>query len=230
MKCEEFQKNILSEPNGEDDVAIQHKASCHDCARFADDLSLFDDQLRDALQVNVPASLKDELVPPQITRRSRRGIRAVSYAVAATVLFLVGVAGFINLNQITPLDRLIVSHIEHEPYILTKDMNPPDSEVEATLASMGVDMQGPVGDVTFIKKCYIGDELIAHLVVKGEKGPVSILVMPNQAITEQQFIEGAQLVGTVTPLSDSASLAVVGFVGEPLEPLRLKAQNAFKAN
>lgn len=58
-----------------------------------------------------------------------------------------------------------------------------------------------------------GDGL--HLVVQGERGPVTLLLMPAQPVDGVLPLQAGEFQGVIMPL-DHGSMAVVGNNGEPV--------------
>jgi Protein of unknown function (DUF3379) len=227
MNCEEFQKEVMSQPNDLRESILTHSKDCTGCAEFIVEFGVFEGHVHDALQVPIPPSIQEKFIADNIRYRANNRLRKVSYALAASVMFMIGVALFVNLNSLPKLEYMIVEHIEKEPFTLTNLMNPSSAEVKSTLASLGIQMQGSVGNIRVLKKCYLGEQLVAHFVVDGQNGPVTLLVMPNESTHTNRQIESAQLQGVILPFAKQGSIAVVGYKGEPIDTLASQAQSVF---
>lgn len=227
MKCDEFKRQIMSLPNETSDDVDEHKHDCPECAKFVEQIGVFDLQVQDALQVPIPAFINDEFIKETIAHKITNKYRKISYAFAASLMFVIGIALFVNLSSVPKLEHMVIAHIEKEPFTLTTDMHPSDSDVKSTLASLGIDMNGSVGTIRFLKRCYLGEELVAHFVIEGQQGPVTVLLMPNESIKGPMHVDSSQLQGVIEPLNQGSSIAVVGYIGEPIKPIIEKAKQAF---
>ena len=75
----------------------------------------------------------------------------------------------------------------------------------------------------------VGKELVAHFVIEGEKGPVTVLVMPDESIQDTMYVDSKQLRGIVLPLAkNQGSIAVVGYLGESIKKIANKAVDSFE--
>ena len=54
-----------------------------------------------------------------------------------------------------------------------------------------------------------------HLVIQGEKGPVTLLLMPDEKIDMAELIEGDNVNGVILPVGDG-SIAIIGERDEDL--------------
>jgi hypothetical protein len=55
---------------------------------------------------------------------------------------------------------------------------------------------------------------VAHFVVQGEQGPVTVLLLPNEKVNGPERVDEDGFVGTIVPLQIGGSIAVVGEPGE----------------
>ena len=106
-------------------------------------------------------------------------------AVAATLVLaaFVGIRMYGSNVTYPSLADEIVAHLDHEPYALRVTDEPVDERrlakvVPANLAHMNHD----AGLITYAQTCVINGRKIPHLVIQGEQGPVTILLLPDEAI------------------------------------------------
>ena len=81
------------------------------------------------------------------------------------------------------------------------------------------------GLITYAQSCKINGVEVPHLVIQGERGPVTILLMPGQAVDEPQSITGESVNGVIIPVGDG-SIAIIGDREEPLEPIQKNVVNS----
>ncbi len=226
MNCDEYQRTKMSDPDFEDADVKAHEQSCRICQEFTAELVVLDTSLIDAMQVPVPASLHDHLEDTPLVKR-KQGMMTIGYAAMASLLTLFAIYFFTTVQSPPPLSNVLLTHIEKEPFALTTVMDYQPADVKATFASVGVDANQPIEDVRFIKRCFIKGELVAHMVIEGEKGPVTVFVMPNVKARNVMDFKGEQLQGKLVPISTKHSMAVIGYLGEPLQAILERYRDKF---
>jgi hypothetical protein len=115
----------------------------------------------------------------------RRFTAPVWLAVAATLVLAAFIGVRIiggNVTYPTLADE-IIAHLDHEPYALRVTDEPVDARrlakvVPANVATMNHD----AGLITYAQTCVINGRKIPHLVIQGEQGPVTILLLPDEAV------------------------------------------------
>ena len=78
-----------------------------------------------------------------------------------------------------------------------------------------------LGLLSYAQSCLVRGEWIPHLVVQGERGPIMLLLLPHERVTEPVPLELPEegFSGVIVPLGEG-SVAVMGEEGEPLELIR----------
>jgi hypothetical protein len=82
-------------------------------------------------------------------------------------------------------------------------------------------MDHSAGLITYAQSCEIGGREVPHLVIQGERGPVTILLMPEEMVDSPQSLMGDNVNGVILPVGDG-SIAIIGESDERLE--RIEAQ------
>jgi hypothetical protein len=62
---------------------------------------------------------------------------------------------------------------------------------------------------------------VPHLVIQGEHGPVTILLMPDEYIAEAVSIDGENIKGVILPIG-KGSIAIIGDSEERLDKIQEK--------
>jgi hypothetical protein len=231
MNCEEYRQAIAADPSRDD--GDEHVRACPDCRAYRDELRALDQKIGRALQISVPVLRMPDL--PDIDTTGivalpvrRRFTSPAWLAVAATVVL----AAFVGIRMIggnvtyASLADEIVAHLDHEPYAL-RVVDKPVSErrlakvVPANVASMNHD----AGLITYAQTCVINGKEVPHLVVQGERGPVTILLLPDEAIDGAVELEGESINGVLLPVG-GGSVAIIGERDEELEPIRQNVMNS----
>lgn len=215
MKCEDYKEAIATDPSWEGGEA--HLSGCTACQGYRDDMQALDRRIQQALSLRVPKLDVPEL-PELDTEKvvalpARRRISTPAwFAVAATVV----IAAFVGVrmvgNDVTypSLADEILAHLDHEPKAL-RVIDEPVSErrltkiVPASIANMNHE----AGLITYARTCVINGKKIPHLVIQGEFGPVTILLMPDEMIEGAVQIDGQSINGVILPVG-SGSVAIIG--------------------
>ncbi len=190
----------------------------------------FEELLSRALKIDVPAARAARTV----TRRPAPWRWA---AVAAGVLLTVGVS--VRLLQdygYLPTGSLagdVVAHIHHEPGavripVVSKGDAVAAAEVSAIVLAGGARIEHMQPMVRYAKLCPFRGEQVAHLVVQGEAGPVTVLLLPHEEVDGPVAVDEDGFVGTIVPLDIGGSIAVVGQTGEPLGEIQSEVAAAVR--
>lgn len=223
MNCFEFRRHFTADPRSREPDIIRHRQECAACARFAQQQEKFESRLAEALNVEVPKELRARLVLRQSLQQPRR-FRTL--AIAAAVLLTVALAGGWWLQSPAhSLDRIVIAHIEGERELLaSRDQVPADKVAQLTRA-IGMPLQGDIGTVHVAEICPIGKHHGAHLILAGEKGPVTVLLLPRETVARRKSFERGGFQGVLMP-TGYGGLAVVGEPGEALDDIARRMQRA----
>lgn len=222
MNCLEFRNIVGAEPGNRDKAVLAHRLACTACNEHAQRLLAADQRLREAMQVDVPDRLAARVMLRKAFANRRRG---PWLAAAATVLLGIGVASvFVKQQSDIPLDAEVIEHIHHEPHLLLEtDTTVDDARLQKVLFQGGAGLSGEIGELSFAKLCPFRGRLVAHLVMRGENGPITLLLLPNVQVSGPMPVNEEGFEGVILPL-ESGSVAVVGVTGEPLESVEYRVK------
>ena len=222
MNCEDFKKAIAADPSATFEGA-EHAAGCMDCAAFQADMQALDARIGEALAIDVPELAMPELPPVEddnvvnlpFVRRNRAPAwlaMAASFALAAVIVTQ-------YLGDPVAYDSLadeIVAHLDHEPYALkvTDEAVSERRFMRVVNESVGT-MDRNVGLITYAQSCVINGKTVPHLVMQGEAGPITLLLMPDEMVDMAQQIDGEGINGVILPVGDG-SIAIIGDRSENL--------------
>ena len=226
MNCEDFKKAIAAEPQATFEGGAEHVAACESCASFMAEMQALDARIAGALAIDVP-ELKlpvlpdienDNVVSPPFGRKGRITVPAwigiaASLAMAAFIGFQM--TGTRPGGEYSLADE-ILAHIDHEPGALQVTNVAVSEERLSRVVNPSVGtMDRDVGLVTYAQSCVINGKTIPHLVIQGEKGPVTLLLMPDEMIDSAMIIDGESVNGVILPVGNG-SIAIVGERDEAL--------------
>ena len=164
---------------------------------------------------------------PEKTPAKRPGGRhwPALVAVAATMVLAAGAWFGLRtvepVHAVSPLGAEIIAHIHHEPGALAVTASTvPDAELGSVLQRGGASLAAPLGRVSYAKLCPFRGRMVAHFVVQGEQGPVTVMLLPDEESSGPAMIEEDGFKGTIVPIDGGGSMAVVGQPDEDLEVIR----------
>ena len=231
MNCEDYKLAITADPSGTD--GDDHVAGCAECRAYRDEMRSLDRRIGRALEISVPElrmpDLPDIDTADVVALPARRRFTApVRLAVAATVVLaaFIGFRMFDNNVTYASLADEIVAHLDHEPYSLRVTDEPVSDRrlakvVPADVASMNHD----AGLITYAQTCVINGKKIPHLVIQGERGPVTILLLPDESIDDAVQLDGESINGVLLPVG-GGSIAIIGERNEELETIQQNVVNS----
>jgi len=111
----------------------------------------------------------------------------------------------------------VLAHLDHEPAALLPSTTPVSGERLASVVPANVARMDPgAGLITYAQSCEINGNTVPHLVIQGEYGPITILLMPEEAIAGATPIDGDNIRGVILPVGDG-SVAIIGAREEKLD-------------
>ena len=142
--------------------------------------------------------------------------------IAATVV----IAAFVGLRMIDPdpgsglpLDQEVLAHFDHEPSALQVTTVAVSGEKLSSVINPSIGtMDRNVGLVTYANSCVINGRTIPHLVIQGERGPITLLLMPEEMIDGVMTLDGKGVSGVILPVGNG-SVAIIGEQDEPLDEI-----------
>jgi hypothetical protein len=70
-------------------------------------------------------------------------------------------------------------------------------------------MDQDIGLVTYAMSCVINGRTVPHLVIQGNKGPVTLILLPEETIDASVPLTGENVHGVLLPVGNG-SIAVIG--------------------
>jgi hypothetical protein len=225
MNCEEYRQTIAAEPSFDGGAA--HLSECSECREYRSEILALDAELRRALLLDVPALTVPELPdvePANVVplRRRDRARPASWFAVAATVLFaaVLGIRLVGNDVEYTSLAEEVLAHLDHEPQALrVTDRAVSDRRLYSVVTPDIASMDRSAGLISYAQTCVINGREVPHLVLQGERGPVTILLMPDETVRGATALEGEQVSGVILPVGDG-SIAIIGEREERIDEIQ----------
>jgi Protein of unknown function (DUF3379) len=231
MNCEDYKEALATDPGFEDGSG--HVDSCAGCQAYRADILAFDEKIAAAMAIDVPELTLPELpdidAANVVSLPARRNLPKPAWlALAATVLLAVFVA--VRTVDFGPsygtLEEQVLAHVDHEPRALRVSSTPvSERRLEEVVPDELATMNRAVGLITYAQSCIINGKNVPHLVIQGEYGPVTILLMPDEKISEAKSLDGVNIQGIILPVG-SGSIAIIGNREEQLERIKQNVLNS----
>lgn len=230
MNCEDYREALAGDPSASFAGADAHVAACDACAAYCVEMQAFDVKIAKALSINVPnlempdlPEIEDDNVVNIPFGNKRTFPMPLWIGIAATVVIaaFVGVR-MIDLNQDSgmSLSEEVLAHFDHEPQSLqVTTVAVSDSQFSRVVNPSIGTMDRNVGLVTYANSCTINGNTIPHLVIQGEMGPITLLLMPDEMIDGAMTLDGNGVNGVILPMGDG-SIAIIGEQDEPLDEIK----------
>jgi hypothetical protein len=222
MNCDEYKQAIAADPAFEG--GADHVSGCSDCQDYRDAMRSLNSDIARAMQLDVPplktpdlAEIVDDNV---VSLTPRKGLTKPAWFALAASVMLAAVVGFNMFGtrvDYTSLADEVVAHLDHEPGALRPATTAvSDERLAATVPADVARMDHSAGLITYAQSCVINGKSVPHLVIQGQHGPVTILLMPEEAVAEAVPLEGENIHGAILPVGNG-SIAIIGAREEQLE-------------
>lgn len=227
MNEQQFLERVHANPQ---DASAEFLAALQgrpDRERLRDDLLALDRQLRQELgAVALPEGLRQKLLDTQGLQTTERTRYTAANAgtfflhrllpVAASLLAALGIAwyGQSNRGANSALEAEIFAHIYREAAYFEQNQALPLGQVNRLMdtavgAELAVTRSVQELAITFADRCTLASRDSFHLIVQGENGPVTLLMVPDATPVDAEFaISDARFHGMVAPVN-GGNLAVV---------------------
>lgn len=225
ITCLDVRRILGAEPERRDAPILAHCKICAACAAFRKEMLTLDRRLERALNIEVPRDLEARVVFRAEFRPERRHISYQWLAAAAAVVLavIVGV-GVWQYRQNSPamLGKALVAHVMNPQEADALDPGRPAirdvSFITGVLNKAGVSMRGHMDDISYARTCLFRGEWVAHLVVQGRDGPVTVMILPHIHVTKPTHFNEDGFQGVIMP-SGKGSIAILADNPTPMMPI-----------
>jgi hypothetical protein len=223
MNCNEARLLIGAEPHGTDARLAAHLAGCESCRGFLREMQTLDTHLRSVLE-RLPAADPAVTAPPapRPSRWQRLRSRPSLWALAASIVVLVGAALLWTLRPTTTLAAEVVAHVAAEPQSWSSHEHPSAAELAVILRSAGV-LLDESGQVSYARRCWFRGHYVPHLVVRTAEGAFTVMILPEHAVRRRERFHEGGYSGELLP-APTGTLAILGLDGDPAVLDRVSAQ------
>lgn len=227
MNCEDYRQAITAEPSF--DGGAGHLSECAECQDYRRALQALDQTIGRALALRVPELVLPELADVDtdnvVSLAGRRRVSPpVGLAIAATVVLaaVLGIRMLGNGLEYESLADEVLAHVQHEPYALrVTDAVVSEERLGEVVSANIAQLDHSAGLITYAQSCTINGHEVPHLVIQGEYGPVTILLMPEEKISAAVSLSDDSTNGVILPVGDG-SIAIIGGSDERLDRIEQK--------
>ena len=213
MDCLEYRRLCGADPDRQDADFLDHQHVCSSCAAFADRIRDLDRRLLRAMQVPLPAEDGNPYAAPeQIPDQAK----TMWIGMAASLVLGLGLA-LVTWNSAPhgDLEQDLIAHIYHErAALITTDQAVPGKRLAAVLRRSGTRMDSNDTLVSYARTCLFRGQLVPHLVVQGETGPVTVMILPNVYVESPTDFSEEGFYGTILPASSGSIAVIAGQEGD----------------
>ena len=224
MNCEEYRQTIAEDPNF--DGGAGHLSECSECRTYRDEMRALDVKIGRALALEVPDLVLPNLpdVENVVSLPDRRRLSTPTwFAIAATILLAVFFGARFAADDGAVYGSLadeVLAHVSNEPSALrVTDVAVSDDHLHEVVPANIAEMDASAGLITFAESCPINGRNVPHLVIQGEYGPITIILMPNEKITSAIALNDGNQHGVILPVGDG-SIAIIGGLDERLDEVQ----------
>jgi hypothetical protein len=225
VTCLDVRRILGAEPQRRDAGIAEHLKDCPGCANFAREMLALDARLDAAFKVPVPEGLEARIALDGSLKNRRRTWTNPWYAAAASVLMTLGLATF-AWRHVHPSDAVladaVVQHIENpeeaDALVPDRALIHDAAYVQGVMQKAGAGMRGDMDDVTYAQVCLFRGERVAHLVVHGANGPVTIMLLRHTHVDKSVPVDEDGFHGVIVPAGEG-SIAIVTNNNTPVVPM-----------
>jgi hypothetical protein len=224
MNCEEYRKAIAAEPSFDGGAA--HLSECAGCQAYRKEMQELDRAIGRALSLDVPELVLPELPDiDNVTTLPKRRRPALTFLALAATVVLAAFVGFRMIDtggEYGSLGEELLAHIDHERGALVVTDVPVSDDLLAQVVPTSIArLDQNTGLFTYARTCPVNGKTVPHLVMQGERGPVTIILMPDEKISGPETVEGESVRGVILPVGDG-SIAIFGEREEALDNIERK--------
>ncbi len=212
MKCLDYRRTLLS-GDGESEAMRGHRMTCALCAGMQEEHMVFESQMRDALEIAVPAGFAERLLesapqagPGAVSRPDRRRFLAAAAAAAGAI----GIGLYAWRKRDDPLAMACIQFvIKDEAKSIMMGAMPRQEAVRVLADTLPYERLERIGQVRHIAPCPFGEGTAYHVILMVPQDKVTLLIMPDTAMPSRARATHDGMHASVVPLR-KGSVGVIG--------------------
>ena len=230
----EFRRRLYSDPNSSEQEIIDAINSDTKRKQFSDELKSFDNQISNAMNVDVPDNLAEKLILRQSlhSHQQTKKKSRIHLAMAASVAMFVGIgASFIMTSSVyTNVADYSLAHYHHEAdkFSNTGSSDYTLASFNQSVTDLNVSFSDKLGKLISSDECYFDGMNSMHLVFEGLVDNVTIFIVPkNEHLKYQTSFNEGNIHG-ITHQYKGGDVIIMGNKNEPLEHWQQKINDTIK--
>ncbi len=225
----EFKQRVLADPLDDGDDLLRAASSDPAKQQFLEQCRQFDGRMRQLLNdIPTPENLRDKLLgleypvlaPQPMAVPQPAWYRHPAFAIAASLVLTVALvlglwSGQPTVQANVELTQEIFGHIYSEIDFLDIEDAVPIPVINAKMSATMVGGMLKVNPdtaklkVTVADDCWIAKKIAMHLVMKGDRGKITVLLIPNSPVEDEIPISDERFNGFIAP-TPRGNLVVLG--------------------
>lgn len=236
MNCEQYREAIAADPTESFPGGREHASECDQCRALRSAFRTLDERIEAALAVTVPPLSMPELpdLPADdkvVTMQPKRRFTTPAWFGMAAGIALAAYIGLLavrpDINEISLADQ-VIAHLDHEQSSrVVTHVAVPERTLDSVVSNDVERLDDGIGLISYARSCVINGKTIPHLVIQGENGPVTLLLMPDEPIDAAIPLEGNAVNGVILPVGNG-SIAIIGERDEQIDRIRNRVVNSVK--
>ena len=222
-----FRHTAIATPNDKTEEFLSRLSNSDVAQNVVNEAKAFDQLLKDSLKIEIPSDLTDKIILEQsfAIEHDKTVSNRWHIAIAASIAFVIGLT-VPTLNnsfhhQTPDIGSVALQHVQQE-YFLTAKVNEQASlqNVNVKLARYGATAKSDLGNVFFVNYCSFEGTPALHMILQGEKGKVTVFVVPDDADFKSTAEFNNQHFKGISEHIGKANVVIVGERDEPLNKMK----------
>jgi len=230
MNFSEFKRLIGADPWNRDPETLQARNSAPEFEAAAAEAEVFEKKLQSALHIQPPADLLNDI--KAISRQPARRRNWMPLALAASLLITIGAVGMVwkQSRQWDSVEAYLADHYSHDGALVAQAIVDVVSEQDVVqiMASLNASADPQLaGRIKFIKFCPTPEGRGAHMVVRTDQGPMTIIFMPQTQVSDGELVRFDQMHAFLVAL-EHGSAAIIGKQSQSVESMQEVIKKSLK--
>ena len=230
MNFSEFKKLIGADPWNRDPETLRARNSAAEFEAAAAEAEVFEKKLQSALDVPAPLDLLNDI--KRISEQPARKRNWMPLAMAASLVLAVGAAGLAwqQSRQWDSVEDYLADHYSHDGSSMVAQATSVAGEKEINSIMARFDAAAGKqlsGNIRLIKLCPTPDGKGAHMVVRTDQGPMTIIFMPKTRVNDGEMVNYEQMHALLVSL-EHGSAAIIGKQSQDIQNMEDVVRKSLK--
>jgi len=218
INCINVRRLLLTDPVDLEPDVLQHLSTCQACKKIALEASGFDEMLLSSMKIPVPEGLTDRILLAKgiNDNQQQRKTRSWYQGIAASIVLTTSiVASFLYFDSPSLISEIALAHVNNELHHLQDRKNIQLAQLNQIISPFNMKMNASPQRIHYAGTCKIRHSTGVHIVIEGNKAPLTVLLMPGEQVNERLTINDKDFKGIIIPVNHG-SIAIIGDKQEDL--------------